>query len=76
MKCPTGILPLELKPIQAYISRAQEFMTRDPIIAYHALFYAANSVIARNLAQSDESKLYLLDIVDCLEQVKNNLKIS
>ena len=64
--------PTELKFIQPFMQRAAELKNRDPIVSYYALYYAAQVAIEKGV-QSEESKGYLLALMDNLEKEKKLL---
>ncbi|KAJ3293132.1 hypothetical protein HDU79_000649 [Rhizoclosmatium sp. JEL0117] len=62
-------IPEPLKGITAFIQRADELVTRDPVVSYYCNFYAAKQAIEIG-AKDNESQLYLLGLLDNLEAEK------
>ncbi|TKY86798.1 hypothetical protein EX895_004439 [Sporisorium graminicola] len=64
--------PAELKAVLPFVQRANELRTADKVIAYWCCYYAAQLGIAGN-AKENESKMYLLTLMDTLEELKAKL---
>ncbi|CDS82074.1 uncharacterized protein SPSC_02894 [Sporisorium scitamineum] len=64
--------PAELKAALPFVQRANELRTADKVIAYWCCYYAAQLGIAGN-AKDNESKMYLLALMDTLEDLKAKL---
>ncbi|ORY41693.1 DUF605-domain-containing protein [Rhizoclosmatium globosum] len=62
-------IPEPLKGITAFIQRADELVTRDPVVSYYCNFYAAKQAIEIG-AKDNESQMYLLGLLDSLEAEK------
>ncbi|KAH6584956.1 hypothetical protein BASA61_007177 [Batrachochytrium salamandrivorans] len=64
--------PEELKFVATFLQRGQELREREPIIAYYCNYYSAKLAIEKG-ATSKESQIFLLNLLDALEQDKVNL---
>ncbi|KAJ1028666.1 hypothetical protein NDA16_001832 [Ustilago loliicola] len=64
--------PAELKTVLPFVQRANELRTADKVIAYWCCYYAAQLGISSN-ASSSEAKMYLLTLMDTLEDLKSKL---
>ena len=64
--------PAELKAVLPFVQRANELRTADNVIAYWCCYYAAQLGIAGN-AKDNEAKMYLLTLMDTLEDLKSKL---
>ncbi|KAI8929796.1 Vta1 like-domain-containing protein [Entophlyctis helioformis] len=64
--------PEDLKFIGTYLQRAKELQTREPIVAYYCNYYAAKQAIEKG-STSKDSQMFLLSLLDALEQDKKNL---
>ncbi|CBQ71857.1 conserved hypothetical protein [Sporisorium reilianum SRZ2] len=64
--------PAELKAVLPFVQRANELRAADKVIAYWCCYYAAQLGIAGN-AKDNESKMYLLTLMDTLEELKAKL---
>ncbi|KND01035.1 uncharacterized protein SPPG_04128 [Spizellomyces punctatus DAOM BR117] len=67
-----GNPPDELKFVNAYLQRAQELQTKEPIVAYYCKYYAAKLAIDKG-GKSKEAQLFLLGLMDELEQDRKNI---
>ncbi|TPX72268.1 hypothetical protein SpCBS45565_g00665 [Spizellomyces sp. 'palustris'] len=67
-----GNPPDELKFVNAYLQRAHELQTKEPIVAYYCKYYAAKLAIDKG-GKSKEAQLFLLGLMDELEQDRKNL---
>ncbi|XP_063675748.1 vacuolar protein sorting-associated protein VTA1 homolog [Bolinopsis microptera] len=65
-------VPGSLKSLAPYLRLCKQFESRDPVVAYHCQLYFVQKGI--QLCSSDaEGKMFLLGIMDKLEQAKSNL---
>ncbi|KAJ9478270.1 hypothetical protein PHBOTO_001849 [Pseudozyma hubeiensis] len=64
--------PAELKAVLPFVQRANELRTADKVIAYWCCYYAAQLGISGN-AKETEAKMYLLTLMDTLEDLKTKL---
>ncbi|SPO23138.1 uncharacterized protein UTRI_01816 [Ustilago trichophora] len=64
--------PAELKVVLPFVQRANELRTADKVIAYWCCYYAAQLGISGN-AKETEAKMYLLTLMDTLEDLKAKL---
>lgn len=64
-----GPVPLNLKPIQAYLKIAEEHAKRDPAITYWCRFYAVQAGLKLN-DKSPENSMFFLSLMDWLENEK------
>ncbi|SAM80467.1 uncharacterized protein UBRO_02439 [Ustilago bromivora] len=64
--------PAELKSVLPFVQRANELRTADKVIAYWCCYYVAQLGISSN-ASSSEAKMYLLTLMDTLEELKAKL---
>lgn len=69
---PLANPPAELKALLPFVQRANELRTADKVIAYWCCYYAAQLGISGN-AKESESKMYLLTLMDTLEDLKSKL---
>ncbi|SNX83247.1 uncharacterized protein MEPE_01953 [Melanopsichium pennsylvanicum] len=69
---PLPTPPPELKAVLPYVQRANELRTADRVIAYWCCYYAAQLGISGN-AKETEPKMYLLTLMDTLEDLKSKL---
>lgn len=69
---PLPTPPAELKAVLPFVQRANELRTADTVISYWCCYYAAQIGISGN-AKETESKMYLLTLMDTLEQLKAKL---
>ncbi|KAG1234079.1 hypothetical protein G6F68_002826 [Rhizopus microsporus] len=65
-------IPPELKYITPYIQRGQELLSREPVVAYYAQYYAAKLAISRG-PRTKETNEYLSHLLESLETQKKNL---
>ena len=65
--------PPTLKAIQHYLKVAQEHASRDPVVAYWSQLYALQAALNID-RKSDESKVFLVKMMDRLEVIKKELK--
>ncbi|KAI9105631.1 Vta1 like-domain-containing protein [Phlyctochytrium arcticum] len=68
-----GPPPEELKYINAYLQRAQELSSKEPIVAYYCKYYAAKLAIEKG-NKSKEAQIFLLTLMDELEQDRKHLQ--
>ncbi|KAF8326046.1 Vta1 like-domain-containing protein [Cantharellus anzutake] len=65
-------IPEDLKPhIAPYVQRAIELSTREPVMCYWCLFFAAKQGIA--IGNKDD-RLYLFNLMETIEKIKNELR--
>lgn len=64
--------PPELKALLPFVQRANELRSADKVIAYWCCYYAAQLGISGN-AKETEAKMYLLTLMDTLEDLKSKL---
>jgi vacuolar protein sorting-associated protein VTA1 len=74
MPGPLGFsgLPVELKPISAYVQRADELKTSEPVVAYWCTYYAAQQGIALG-AKGVPARTFLGELLGTLENMKANI---
>ncbi|RCH90170.1 hypothetical protein CU097_011928 [Rhizopus azygosporus] len=65
-------IPPELKYITPYIQRGQELLSREPVVAYYAQYYAAKLAISRG-PRTKETNEYLSHLLESLETQKKSL---
>lgn len=65
-------VPVSLKAISPYLKTAQEYDKRDPVVAYYCRLYAMQKGIKID-SKGKESKPFLLQLMDQLEQKKKEL---
>ncbi|XP_034238113.1 vacuolar protein sorting-associated protein VTA1 homolog [Thrips palmi] len=65
--------PPTLKAIQHYLKIAQEHASRDPVVSYWSQLYALQTALTID-RKSDESKGFLVKMMDGLEAMKKELK--
>lgn len=65
--------PPTLKAIQHYLKIAQEHASRDPVVAYWCQLHALQSALGID-RKSDESKAFLVKMMDRLEVMKKEFK--
>ncbi len=67
--------PVLLKPIIPYLKHAEQLEKVDPLVAYFCLYHAINSgVKLRQTKPDEETKKYLLKLMDQLDSVSPNYK--
>ncbi len=64
--------PAQLKALLPFVQRANELRTADKVIAYWCCYYAAQLGISGNPSDK-EAKMYLLTLMDTLEDLKSKL---
>lgn len=64
--------PAELKAVLPFVQRANELRAADKVIAYWCCYYAAQLGISGD-AKGAEAKMYLLTLMDTLEDLKTKL---
>ncbi|KAJ3399631.1 hypothetical protein CcCBS67573_g02716 [Chytriomyces confervae] len=62
-------VPEPLKGLVSFLQRAEELVTRDPIVSYYCYFYAAKQAIELN-AKDNDSQMFMLALLDKLEAQK------
>lgn len=67
-----AVAPVSLKAISSYLKTAQEYDKRDPVVAYFCRLYAVQKGIKID-SKSNESKSFLLQLMDQLEKKKKEL---
>ncbi|KAJ7363603.1 Vacuolar protein sorting-associated protein vta1 [Desmophyllum pertusum] len=65
-------VPASLKAISSYLKTALEYDKRDPVVAYYCRLHAVQKGIKID-SKGKESKAFLLQLMDQLEQIKKEL---
>lgn len=77
MPGPLGFsaVPAELKPITAFVQRAEELKASEPVVAYWCTYYAAQLGIAQG-AKGAAARAFLGELLGTLENMKLNISAS
>lgn len=62
-------VPAELKPISAFVARANELAKAEPVVAYWCTYYAVQTGMTLG-AKGAESNAFLFALMDKLELVR------
>ena len=77
MPGPLGFpaVPAELKPITAFVQRADELKVSEPVVAYWCTYYAAQLGIAQG-AKGVAARAFLGELLGTLENLKLNISAN
>ncbi|TDL28545.1 DUF605-domain-containing protein [Rickenella mellea] len=65
-------LPSDLKPLSAFVQRADELRNKEPIMAYWCLYYAAQTGLDLK-SQQPGAREYLFNLITYLEDLKKEI---
>ncbi|KAK0172052.1 hypothetical protein PV328_005421 [Microctonus aethiopoides] len=66
-------VPASMKSIQHYLKIATEHDARDPVVAYWARLYAAQTALGISKKKSQEENIFLVKLMNWLEETKKEL---